>query len=56
MILKGKIKSGLGNASYWVEKIDKIFKEKFGINLFYGTLNIELEKPYKIGNRNNAIN
>lgn len=54
MTLKGKVKSGLGNASYWVEKIDKIFNEKFGMKLFYGTLNIELEKPYKIGARNNA--
>lgn len=46
MILKGKIKTGLGTAKFWVSKIEKIFEKKFGIKLFLGTLNIELNKPY----------
>lgn len=50
MILKGKVKSGLGNANYWVRKIQKIFDEKMKITLFAGTLNIELDNPYKIQN------
>lgn len=50
MILKGKVKKGLGNASFWVEKIEKVFYEKTGMRLFYGTLNIELEQPYEFEN------
>ena len=50
MILKGKVKQGLGNASFWVEKIENVFYEKTGMKLFYGTLNIELEEPYELEN------
>ena len=44
--LKGKVKSGLGEGHFWIDKVSKIFKEKYGINLFLGTLNIELEQDY----------
>ena len=46
MELKGKVKSGLGEASYWVGKIRDIFERKYKIKLFLGTLNIELEHEY----------
>lgn len=46
MKLVGKVKSGLGNAAFWVEKISKVFEEKYGMQLFLGTLNIELDEPY----------
>jgi len=49
MALQGKVISGLGEGSFWVKKIANVFKEKTGMNLFYGTLNIELDKPYKLG-------
>ena len=42
--LKGKVKSGLGNANIWVRKARDIFKEKYGMDLFLGTLNIELNE------------
>lgn len=50
MIQKGKIKKGLGKASFWVEKIDDIFYKKTKMKLFYGTLNVELEEPYELAN------
>lgn len=50
MILKGKIKTGLGNANFWVEKIEDIFLKKENIKLFHGTLNINLGKPYELKN------
>ena len=50
MILKGKVKQGLRNASFWVKKIEDIFYKKTGMKLFYGTLNIELEEPYELEN------
>lgn len=46
MELKGKVKSGFGNASFWVDKINKAFEEKYKMKLFLGTLNIELEHEY----------
>ncbi len=50
MILKGKVKKGLGNASFWIKKIENIFYSKTGVKLFHGTLNIELETPYELEN------
>ena len=46
----GKVKSGLGEASFWTNKISKIFEERYGITLFPGTLNIEIEKDYILNN------
>lgn len=48
MIYEGKVQKGLGNANYWIKKVEKIFYEKTNMKLFYGTLNIMLEKPYKL--------
>ena len=44
--LEGKVKSGLGEGHFWINKVRKIFKEKYKIDLFLGTLNIELDKEY----------
>ncbi len=50
MVLKGKVKTGLGNATFWVKKIEDLFYNKEGIRLFHGTLNIELEDEYELRN------
>lgn len=46
MVLIGKVKSGLGDASYWMKKAEEAFEKKLGSKLFNGTLNIELEDDY----------
>ena len=46
MILIGNIKSGLGEACFWMKKAEEAFYKKTGIKMFYGTLNIELGKDY----------
>ena len=46
MILNGYVKSGLGEASFWMKKAQKAFEKKIGVKMFCGTLNIELEKEY----------
>ena len=46
MMYKGKVKSGFGNASFWMEKISKVFEQKYKMTPFLGTLNIELEEEY----------
>lgn len=48
MELKGKVKSGLGEATYWVGKIQNIFEQKYNMKLFLGTLNIQLDYPYML--------
>ena len=46
MILVGKVKSGFGNASYWMKKAEEAFEKKLGTKLFNGTLNVKLEDEY----------
>ena len=46
MKLVGKVKTGLGNASYWMKKAESTFEKKLGTKLYNGTLNIELEDDY----------
>ena len=49
MKLEGKVKSGLGDAGFWVKKAEEAFMKKTGMKLFHGTLNLELEEPYMLG-------
>lgn len=48
MILNGEVTTGIGTAKMWVSKIEKVFKEKTGIILYKGTLNIKLDTEYII--------
>lgn len=47
-ILRGKVVSGMGNFSYWIEKLAEHYQRKTGMRLFPGTLNVELEQPYTL--------
>ena len=47
-ILRGKVVSGMGNFSYWIEKLHDHYLRKTGMNLFPGTLNVQLEEPYTL--------
>lgn len=49
MVLQGQVVSGLGEASIWVKKIKKVFQEKMEMELFEGTLNIDLNYKYLLG-------
>lgn len=48
MVLEGTVISGIGVAKIWVQKIEDIFKKKFEIQLFPGTLNIKLKEGYTV--------
>ncbi|MDG5788399.1 DUF120 domain-containing protein [Evansella sp. AB-P1] len=48
IILRGKVVSGFGNFSYWIEKLQKYYRKKTEMSLYPGTLNIELDKPYDL--------
>ena len=47
-ILRGKVVSGIGNFSYWIEKLQEHYLHKTGMKLFPGTLNVQLEEPYAL--------
>ena len=50
-VLRGKVFSGMGNFSYWIEKLREHYLSKTGMNLFPGTLNVQLEEPYSLPQR-----
>jgi riboflavin kinase len=45
-ILRGKVVSGIGNFSFWIEKLSDHYERKTKMKLFPGTLNVELPEPY----------
>jgi riboflavin kinase len=48
LILRGKVVSGMGNFSYWIEKLHEYYTRKTGMKLFPGTLNVQLDEPYSL--------
>ncbi len=50
-VLSGKVVSGMGNFSYWIEKLREHYLSKTGMNLYPGTLNVQLEEPYSLPQR-----
>jgi riboflavin kinase len=51
VILEGKVVSGMGNFSYWIEKLEPYYARKTGMRLFPGTLNVQLDEPYSLPQR-----
>lgn len=48
MILEGKIVKGIGKARIFVNMMKDIFYKKTNMELFPGTLNVELNRPYNL--------
>jgi riboflavin kinase len=46
--LRGVVASGVGDFSYWIDKLHDHYLRKTGLHLFPGTLNIRLEEPYSL--------
>ena len=47
-VLKGKVVTGVGNFSFWIEKLRDHYLNKTGLRLFPGTLNIQLDEPFDL--------
>ena len=47
-VLRGKVVTGVGNFSFWIEKLQDHYRNKTGMKLFPGTLNIELDAPFDL--------
>jgi riboflavin kinase len=45
-ILRGRVVPGMGNFSFWIEKLADHYERKTQMKLFPGTLNLELPEPY----------
>ena len=46
--MKGKVVTGVGNFSFWIEKLRDYYRNKTGLQLFPGTLNIQLDEPFDL--------
>jgi riboflavin kinase len=47
-VLSGKVVTGVGNFSFWIEKLQEHYRRKTGMQLFPGTLNLELDAPFDL--------
>jgi len=47
-ILAGRVVSGMGSFSFWIEKLQDHYARKTGMRLFPGTLNVQLDHPYSL--------
>ena len=47
-VLHGTVVSGKGDFSQWIKKLHNYYYQKTGLNFFPGTLNVQLDKPYRI--------
>jgi riboflavin kinase len=48
MLLRGRVVSGLGNFSYWIEKLEEHYFRKTGLHLYPGTLNVRLTEAWSV--------
>jgi riboflavin kinase, archaea type len=47
-MLRGRVVTGVGNFAFWIEKLQEHYREKTGMRLFPGTLNIQLDEPFEL--------
>ena len=47
-ILRGRVVSGIGNFSFWIDKLADHYERKTGMKLFPGTLNVQLQSPWTL--------
>ncbi len=46
--LVGHVESGIGDFSQWIVKLHDHYRRKTGLDLFPGTLNVRLGRPYRL--------
>ncbi len=46
--VRGRVVSGRANFGYWIERLNRFYAKKTGMQLYPGTLNIELPVPYSL--------
>jgi riboflavin kinase len=48
LLLRGAVVSGMGNFSYWIEKLQEHYLRKTGMRFYPGTLNVRLDASYSL--------
>jgi riboflavin kinase, archaea type len=48
VLLRGRVASGQGNFSFWIEKLEEHYLRKTGLRLYSGTLNLVLEQDWSV--------
>jgi riboflavin kinase, archaea type len=48
LVLRGIVRSGLGDFGFWLAKLEEHYRAKTGMVLFPGTLNLELAEPFRM--------
>jgi riboflavin kinase len=48
LLLRGRVVSGIGSFSYWMEKLQEHYQRKTGMRFYPGTLNVRLDAPYSL--------
>jgi len=48
MVLRGRVVSGVGSFSYWIDKLQDHYERKTGMRLYPGTLNLQLDSEYSL--------
>jgi riboflavin kinase len=51
LLLRGSVVSGIGNFSYWIEKLQDHYLRKTGMRFYPCTLNVRLDAPYSLPRR-----
>ena len=46
--MRGTVVSGMGNYSFWIEKLREPYRRKTGLDLFPGTLNLQLDHSWSV--------
>lgn len=47
-VLRGRVVSGVGNFSFWIDRLRDHYARKTGMQLFPGTLNLQLDEPWSL--------
>ncbi|MFZ3587762.1 hypothetical protein ACOI1C_00510 [Bacillus sp. DJP31] len=47
-LLRGKVVSGRAGVAHWMKKLENEYIQKTGVNLFPGTVAIQLEQPFQL--------
>jgi riboflavin kinase, archaea type len=47
-LLAGQVCSGTGDFAHWIAKLESHYLRKTGLRLFPGTLNLRLDRPYRV--------
>jgi riboflavin kinase len=51
LLLRGRVVSGMGSFSYWIDKLQEHYLAKTGMRFYPGTLNVRLQEPYSLPKR-----